>query len=271
MSEPKSERFKNYCEGAFGIAKVLALTAVGLWTYYQWDKTVFPKETHEQFLRKAAIRTDIELSDIRLSLRDLTTASDNIDQDSQAVLISVEAKIRNSSSFPVLLAGDEVLFSISGIELDRNASTSAAEDQSLLKTSRSSLLELDLDYSDISNKSGESSSIIEGGGLVQIAIQEIVRVPRAHPGDVALVEFSFNAEVTPVNPEINEVATDASRNKKIVISEVREVDTTIVKKDGVEYSLRAINTGGRFNPAVSIADFTPVFDGEIGMFAPSEG
>lgn len=270
MTIPKSENFKNYCEGAFGVAKIVALAAVGLWTYHQWDKTVFPKETHEQFLRKAAVRTDIEVNDIRLSLRDLSTASEAIDQETQAVLVSVQAIIKNSSSFPVLLAGDDVSFSISGIDLDRMNSELEDSYQPLIETGRSSLLELDLDYSDISNKSGESSSIIEGGGLVQIAFQEIVRVPRSHPADVALVEFSFNAKVTPVNPESNDVATDVTRNKKIVISEIRQIDTSTVTKDGVEYSLRAIETGGRSSPAVSIADFTPIFEGEFFGIVPSE-
>ena len=81
-----------------------------------------------------------------------------------------------------------------------------------------------------------------------------------------MVEFSFNAQLTPVNPESNDVVAAASRNKRIVFSEVRQIDTKVLQKNGVEYSLRAIDTGSRSVPTVYIAENAPIFgiDGFLG-------
>ena len=47
---------------AYSGAKIVALVLAGVWTYYQRDRTIFPKENHEEMLRVALRRANLELS-----------------------------------------------------------------------------------------------------------------------------------------------------------------------------------------------------------------
>lgn len=57
----KAEKFSHVATGLFNIAKIIALIAAAYWTVYQWNETIFPKESHEAFLRRAASRTDLKI------------------------------------------------------------------------------------------------------------------------------------------------------------------------------------------------------------------
>lgn len=49
-------------ETAFNATKIAAVVVAGAWTYYQWDKVLFPKENAEQNARQANLRTDLRMS-----------------------------------------------------------------------------------------------------------------------------------------------------------------------------------------------------------------
>lgn len=46
-----SKTFQACATGAWHIAEILAVIAIGAWTYYQWEKTIFPKEHDEMQAR----------------------------------------------------------------------------------------------------------------------------------------------------------------------------------------------------------------------------
>jgi hypothetical protein len=49
-----SKAFEEWTGGLFNFGKVLALVVVGIWTLYQWNVSIFPKESFEDFARRAA-------------------------------------------------------------------------------------------------------------------------------------------------------------------------------------------------------------------------
>ncbi|MCO6382250.1 hypothetical protein [Oceanicola sp. 502str15] len=58
-----SEEFKNHSDALLSVAKIVALAAAAIWTLYQWDKSIFPKEDHERLLRAASLSPDITVTD----------------------------------------------------------------------------------------------------------------------------------------------------------------------------------------------------------------
>jgi len=57
-----SHEFSNWTEGVFNVTKIIALPTVALWTFFQWNVSIFPKESHEDFVRRASRRTDLQVT-----------------------------------------------------------------------------------------------------------------------------------------------------------------------------------------------------------------
>jgi len=57
-----SKSFEEWTAGIFNIAKLVSLATFAIWTLYQWNISIFPKESFEDFTRRASRRTDLSLS-----------------------------------------------------------------------------------------------------------------------------------------------------------------------------------------------------------------
>ena len=58
-SGERAARFGEWTAGCYNIAKIVALLGAALWTLFEWNVSIFPRESHEDFLRKAQKRTDL--------------------------------------------------------------------------------------------------------------------------------------------------------------------------------------------------------------------
>lgn len=124
-----AENFKNRAEGWFALAKIAALMVAAGWTYYQWDKTIFPKEDHQRLIRAAQTRTDLQVTDASLKVGALGTAPSKVIEDAaierlssdeaeppmgQAVLLPSGAMfsftLENAGPFPVEMTIAEAQF-----------------------------------------------------------------------------------------------------------------------------------------------------------------
>lgn len=78
---PTSAEAKSWTEVAFNCAKIVALIVAGGWTYYQWDKVIFPKESAEQFARRVAQRTDLVFDGQGIQFKIFPISSDETESD----------------------------------------------------------------------------------------------------------------------------------------------------------------------------------------------
>ena len=84
----RASRFAQWTDGLFNIAKIVALLGAALWTLFEWNVSIFPKESHEELLRKAQKRTSlaVKLGDIQTHrLDEPTQASGSKDQQKTSV------------------------------------------------------------------------------------------------------------------------------------------------------------------------------------------
>lgn len=87
-----SKSFSEWSEGLFSLAKIIALIAAGLWTYYQWDVSIFPKEDHEQFLRAAARRANIDVELTAVSAGAIGQTATQIAQNNMLASDDIDAE-----------------------------------------------------------------------------------------------------------------------------------------------------------------------------------
>ncbi|MCP5086914.1 MAG: hypothetical protein GY952_08955 [Rhodobacteraceae bacterium] len=126
-----STDFSEYADGWLSIAKIVALGAVGAWTYIQWGTTIFPKESYEQSVRAAQTRTDlnIQLQNFRsgylgksaeeIGIQILSRSSE-IDYSSGVdthTIVTGEIALQNPRKFPVQYSISEIAFSLGRTEV----------------------------------------------------------------------------------------------------------------------------------------------------------
>lgn len=87
--------WKARTELCFNVLKIMALFVTAGWTYYQWDKTIFPKESHEAFARRASRRTDLDLKVSKLDFA--------VSDGGAAMNVSGVLSLENTKDFPVLV------------------------------------------------------------------------------------------------------------------------------------------------------------------------
>ncbi len=111
-----SDAIRTWSETLFTWVKIAALVAIGGWTLYQWDRTIFPKEQHDQMLRAAVLSPDLLVRDQELSVKTLylsPASKADYRMASEAefpALLTYSARLSNTGSLPVRLTGKEVVF-----------------------------------------------------------------------------------------------------------------------------------------------------------------
>lgn len=116
LENPQSwgDAIKVWTEVAFNLAKIAGLIVAAGWTYYQWDKVIFPKESAEQFKRRVEQRADLEFYSgavdfqilQRSDIKDGPLPRKNSERARQDISISASGTIlvRNRKNFPIEVA-----------------------------------------------------------------------------------------------------------------------------------------------------------------------
>jgi len=96
--------FEEWTAGIFNIAKLLGLVAVGFWTYHEWNISIFPKESYEDFARRASRRTDLSvfIEKSKIDTLDVQRSAGNLER----IIISTKINFTNDKDFPVKLMVD---------------------------------------------------------------------------------------------------------------------------------------------------------------------
>ncbi len=108
-NDNRAATFSQWTDGLFNIAKIVALLGAALWTLLEWNVSIFPKESHEELLRKAQKRTSlaIKLGDIQTHRLDETTQAAG-SNDQQRLLFIGECSFTNERNFPIALQAQQL-------------------------------------------------------------------------------------------------------------------------------------------------------------------
>jgi hypothetical protein len=96
---------------------IVALIVGGVWTMYQWNVTIFPKESFEEFKRKSLKRIDLQIlnsSSLDLRLTKTDTTEDGVIEYNYRV--DGKLMIKNEKDFPIFFRMDSVEFGLLGRE-----------------------------------------------------------------------------------------------------------------------------------------------------------
>lgn len=205
LSTLDSASIVQWTEVAFNIAKITALVAVAGWTVFQWNKVIFPKESSDQFIRKASNRTNIEFSVEDVSFRILDEPTEPTTEQSQMELptkenaprrlyISGAFLIKNARNFPIEWTSKNFVLGYSYVP---NA------EQILAGTTEKGRVTIgwpmDLQMSLLSSEYPEKFTI-ENGSTFRMPVNELILCdPKS--GQYMLVELSLNGSATAIEPE----------------------------------------------------------------------
>lgn len=210
--------FKNFSEGVLNLAKCIALLAIGIWTVYQWDRVIFPKESHEDFVRRSAERTDVHITNSLFSLSERTAESTE-GQSHQLVVAQISIDLENSTDFPISISGDEStidVFSVDGL-------FDVVEDQGVVVegdlSNRQKLLSLPLVFSDLSGRPERSPSVLEANGKISLGVEKQLLVERNAPVNLLTFEFRWTAELQAIDPSTRIITTEEPKRRHLSMSQ----------------------------------------------------
>ena len=99
-----SKTFEEWTAGVFNLGKLLALAALGFWTLYQWNVSIFPKESFDEFARRAARRTDLTVSLEKVEFEWIRG------EIVRTLILSGQSRFRNEKDFPISLSIEALKF-----------------------------------------------------------------------------------------------------------------------------------------------------------------
>jgi hypothetical protein len=235
QGQPRSDiadQFKAWSEAAFNIAKIVAIVAVGGWTLFQWNRVIFPKESADDFARRVATRTDLEINADDINFRILDNSSD-VDDDnatdgkarpSQLLYVFGELEVANQKSFPIELAVER--FELRFGKLRTPADVPPATTPSTVKP----MQVVSVDWQDFHQIDGGQADqkkpenpVLETNGRAGIPVSLVFSLP---PDEVKLlpVELQFLATATAVDPVSGKPVITTKKQKVYNISAL--LDTT---------------------------------------------
>jgi len=162
-------------ETTFNAIKIAAIVIAGAWTYYQWDRVLFPKESAEQNARRANLRTDLKMSFEAVKIQGLgqpykQTASSlpsetsAFTEENYIVEVSGLISMENSRPFPIELKVASVTLDVAtDIQIDAEAAL-----QTVTYT-QSESIELDGEY--VFGDIVSDGFVVESGGIARLAFR----------------------------------------------------------------------------------------------------
>ncbi|MEM9128284.1 MAG: hypothetical protein AAGA97_00985 [Pseudomonadota bacterium] len=240
MDKSNSEaKFKEVTEGILNVVKCFALIAAGIWTIHQWDKVIFPRETHEDFLRRVAERTDLQVSAASLTLSERIGDSSKARQH-QVVVVRADLILENQTDFPVAVSGDDANFGILAVTAEIEG---VADQIDIIEFGHSTYTELanyPVSFAELSGRTDGSHSIVEAGGKISLAIQKHVAINRQLPHDFITFSFQWNALLFAVNPITGSAQDGSPKRRHFSLSEDAYFRTDSTASDGQTAPLRTL-------------------------------
>jgi hypothetical protein len=216
LARYSSAWWTEWANVGFTITKIFGIVIAGAWTYYQWDKVIFPMESHEQFIRKAELRTDIDPSQTRVEFTPERDLSLPILHKGDVLSVSGTIALRNDRSFPIRVEFTESLYQIDHPlkDLVAVASTGTA---SLKATSPSKVLESEFASKIIQTLSGNSLTI-EPNATVRLAISEFIYLDKKKDNNFFGISFILKYTLTSIDPISNIEINIASKYKWLIVT-----------------------------------------------------
>ncbi len=218
-SGERAVRFGEWTAGCYNIAKIVALLGAALWTLFEWNVSIFPRESHQDFLRKAQKRTDlaVKMGTIRPERLDRPAGQSGSESGARHdLLIQGECTFTNERDFPIALQSKAlVLRFATGIEElaapDMGETTGFAPFQ--INWSRDHKVETEAAFGPVNE--GEGASILEQGGMNVVPFFAPVSVLWQPSEQQRLVELDLEFYVYGVHPETSEEIEGSRQVKRI--------------------------------------------------------
>ncbi len=215
----RAARFGEWTAGCYNLAKIVALLGAALWTLFEWNVSIFPRESHQELLRKAQKRTDLAVKMDVFEPKRLDRPAGRSGSEPDArhyLLIQGECTFTNERNFPIALQSkDLVLRFATGIEElaapDLGEAAGFAPFQ--INWSQNYIVEQDTAFGPV-NESREAS-ILEQGGVNVVAFYAPVSVHWQPSEQQRLMELDLEFYVYGVHPETSEEIEGSRQIKRI--------------------------------------------------------
>ena len=204
-SDNRAVTFAQWTDGLFNIAKIVALLGAAFWTLFEWNVSIFPRESHEELLRKAQKRTDlaIKLGDIETHRLDgLTQATGSKDQ--QRLLFIGECSFTNERDFPIALQAQQltVRFAAGATDLPTKGKDPGGAMPFQIQWSDDIPIDYDTAFGPVNE--GRNATILEPRGRNVIPLYVPVTVNWKPSERRRLIELDMDFLIYGVDPETSE-------------------------------------------------------------------
>ncbi len=217
--EGRAARFGEWTAGCYNLAKIAALLLAALWTLFEWNVSIFPRESHQDFLRKAQKRTDlaVKIGKVVPERLDRPEGRSGSEQGARHdLLIRGECTFTNERSFPIALQSKElVLRFATGIEdlAAPDIGGVAGFSPFQINWSQDYKIETETAFGPV-NESKEAS-ILEQGGVNVVPFYAPVSVHWQPLEKQRLMELDLEFYVYGVHPETSEEIEGSRQIKRI--------------------------------------------------------
>ncbi|MBM3728466.1 MAG: hypothetical protein FJW40_23950 [Acidobacteria bacterium] len=216
MPEPTADLETQKLEAEVRLARVetaeklvtmLAVAVGAAWTLYQWDVSIFPKEKHEEFLRRAAARVDVLVKPGELAAKDLRPPGPG----GRSVLLSGTLKIENQRDFPVALGIQGVEVGLGGVKVQADGVPAAVEpftEDEVLRPRPGEAFPAELTAEPLIIEARSEAAL-------PLMLPLAFKCPKGGEGP-CMVSLRVRLGVTAVHPKTGELLTAARKQKTVV-------------------------------------------------------
>ena len=199
-------------ETAYNATKLIAILVVGAWTYYQWDRVIFPKEDFDQRERLSTLRADLDVEFGSIGARLLATPETGSDFEGLRIVeLSGAIGFTNSRPFPVRLDLAEVT-----LVLNRQPDIDTDSSLQMIEYSDSIGIEIDGHYA--FGGALSEGLVIENGGQATVSFRVPVVLNAADISAPHDLVFGAKFDLSPVSPTQGDTAVDQQKTKLVFAS-----------------------------------------------------
>jgi hypothetical protein len=216
LARYSSAWWTEWANVGFTITKIFGIVIAGAWTYYQWDKVIFPMENHEQFIRKAELRTDIDPSQTRVEFTPERDLSLPILHKGDVLSVSGTIALRNDRSFPIRVEFTKSLYQIDQ-PLDDLLAVASTGTAPLKTMSPSKVLESQFASKVTETLSGNTLTI-EPNATIKLAVSEFIYLDKTEDKNFFGLSFVLKYTLTSIDPINNIEIKRASKDKLLIIT-----------------------------------------------------
>ncbi|SNY91974.1 hypothetical protein SAMN04515647_2218 [Cohaesibacter sp. ES.047] len=189
--ERRSASILNY-------AKIIALLAAGFWTWFQWDKTIFPQAKDEEYARKAAFRTGLDVDEISFDAK-FVRSSETKEGAPKLLLISGNLKLKNNTGYPIAyfpLQAELSLFEYKSLDAEH---PDEFKEVGRVETSK---LTIEILTGQFPEKRS-AHIVVEADKTLQSGISTMVQVPINADLETSMLILKFPFKTQPIDPITN--------------------------------------------------------------------